>query len=160
MITAATETAPIIRGFADTFIELPISPRMRLDRVEAIMDGIAFGATDCALPMLWALGYEASGGRYGYGHGATYKKTKRAVVPIDAFVVYTDSETYCNPECHPYQALEDYRRKTGIPAKLIIVGMTATEVTIGDTDDAGTLNVCGFDTNTPSALADFIRKEL
>jgi 60 kDa SS-A/Ro ribonucleoprotein len=35
--------------------------------------------------------------------------------------------------------------------------MTATGTTIGDVDDAGVLDVVGFDTSAPSLMSDFVR---
>lgn len=95
-----------------------------------------FGGTDCALPMLYALerGIEA-----------------------DAFLIYTDSETW-HGEVHPVQALRMYRERTGIPAKLVVVGMVSNGFSIADPDDAGTLDVVGFDTATPALIADFLRE--
>ena len=55
---------------------------------------------------------------------------------VDGFVVYTDSETWAG-KIHPVQALAEYRPKTGVAAKLDMVG---------------------FDTATPAAIADFLRR--
>ncbi len=68
----------------------------------------------------------------------------------------TDSETWYGDR-HPVQALAQYRRATGIPARLVVVGMTATRSTIGDPRDAGVLDVVGLSTDTPRLVADFIR---
>lgn len=51
---------------------------------------------------------------------------------------------------HPDEALRAYRAKSGIPAKLIAVGMTATGFTIADPNDGGMFDVVGFDTATPN----------
>jgi len=115
---------------------LDISPRQRLDDVLARVSGLPFGATDCALPMLWALA----------------KK-----VAVDTFVIYTDSETWCG-RVHPVQALQRYRRETGIAAKLVVVGMVANNFTIADPDDAGMLDVVGFDTAAPAVISDFCKQ--
>ncbi len=40
-------------------------------------------------------------------------------------------------------------------AKLVVVGMTATNFSIADPADAGMLDVAGFDAAVPSLLADF-----
>ncbi len=45
----------------------------------------------------------------------------------------------------------------GIPAKLIVVGMTATGFTIADPNDAGMLDVVGFDASAPAMIARFAR---
>lgn len=114
---------------------LDISARQRLDDVLKKVDNLPFGGTDCALPMIWA--------------------TKNKV-EADAFVVYTDNETWAGT-VHPFQALREYREKMGRPAKLIVVGMTATNFTIADPNDAGMLDVVGFDTAAPQIMADFAR---
>ncbi len=112
---------------------LSLSPRQRLDDVVKTMSALPMGGTDCALPMLWALENKAK---------------------VDVFVVYTDNETWAG-SIHPVQALRQYRDKMGIPAKLIVVGMTATQFTIADPDDAGMLDVVGFDAAAPALMADF-----
>jgi hypothetical protein len=43
----------------------------------------------------------------------------------------------------------------GIRAKLVVVGMALNGFTIADPDDAGMLDVVGFDTVTPNLIADF-----
>jgi 60 kDa SS-A/Ro ribonucleoprotein len=57
---------------------------------------------------------------------------------------------------HPVQALREYRERTGIPAKLVVVGMTSNGFTIADPDDAGMLDVVGFDAAAPALIADFV----
>ena len=79
-------------------------------------------------------------------------------LPVDAFIVYTDNETWYG-EVHPCQALDRYRQKMGIPAKLVVVGMTATEFSIADPNDSGSLDVVGFDTAAPQVMRDFIAKQ-
>ena len=113
---------------------LAISPRQRLDDVVKAMQAIPMGGTDCALPMKWAL------------------KNK---VQADVFVVYTDSEAWAGTP-HPAQALQTYRDKMGIPAKMIVVGMTSNGFSIADPDDAGMLDVVGFDTAVPQLMSDFV----
>ncbi|NIO76830.1 MAG: TROVE domain-containing protein [Armatimonadetes bacterium] len=114
--------------------QLPISPRQRLDDVVRMTYGLPFGGTDCALPILWAL-----------NNG----------VEIDAFVTYTDNESWAG-DIHVDQALRMYRDKTGIPAKLVAVAMTADRYSVANPDDAGQLDVVGFDTATPNVISDFV----
>lgn len=111
-----------------------ISPRQRLDDVVRATEQIQMGGTDCALPMKWALKHK---------------------VEADVFVVYTDSETWASAP-HPAQALRHYRDKMGIPAKMIVVGMTSNGFTIADPDDAGMMDVVGFDTAVPQVMSDFV----
>lgn len=122
-------------GLRPLFTPLDISPDRRLDDIVRYTIGLDFSGTDCALPMLYA----AEKG-----------------MQIDAFVIYTDSETWAG-KVHPFQALRQYRQRTGIPAKLVVVGMTSTGFTIADPNDAGSLDVVGFDTAAPGVISDFVR---
>jgi 60 kDa SS-A/Ro ribonucleoprotein len=133
MVTASTEPQHIITAFSTDFIQLALSPRQRLDDIVAAVSNLPFGGTDCSLPMRAALASK---------------------LDIDTFVVYTDSETW-HGGIHPSQALVQYREKTGIAAKLIVVGMVSNGFTIADPNDAGMLDVVGFDTATPQVIAQF-----
>jgi len=113
---------------------LTISPRQRLDDVVRATSALQFGGTDCALPMVEAL---------------------RNRWAVDAFVIYTDSETWAG-SIHPVQALRDYRERMGIAAKLVVVAMASNGFSIADPEDAGMLDVVGFDAATPQLLGDFI----
>ncbi len=124
-------------GLGSGLSHLAISPRQRLDDVVKQISQLRFGGTDCALPMLEA--------------------TKHCW-PVDLFVIYTDSETWAG-QVHPAQALRQYRQRMGIPAKLAVVGMASNGFTIADPDDAGMLDVVGFDPATPSVIADFATAE-
>jgi 60 kDa SS-A/Ro ribonucleoprotein len=146
LMTAATEENYHIVGFTALdathgwtqgakLTPLPLSPGMRLDDAVRAVDNLPFGGTDCALPMRHALEQGLS---------------------VDAFVVYTDSETWAG-KIHPAQALREYRRQTGIPAKLIVVGMVSNGFSIADPSDGGMLDVVGFDAAAPALIADFIR---
>lgn len=137
LMTAATEANTQIVGFANELVPLPLSPSMRLDDAVHAVSGLPFGGTDCAQPMLYAL---------------------ERGLKVDAFVVYTDCETWAG-SIHPVQALRQYRAQTGIAAKLVVVGMVSNGFSIADPDDAGMLDVVGFDTATPAVIADFIRQD-
>jgi len=133
LVTAATEPQHVIMAFQKSFVSLGISPRERLDDVVRKTSGLPFGGTDCALPMLYAM----------------ERKLK-----IDVFVVYTDSETWYG-QIHPVQALQQYRQKMGIPAKLIMQAFVANRFSIADPNDAGMLDLIGFDTAVPTLIRDF-----
>jgi len=120
-------------GWSYGLSPLPLSKRQRLDDIMATVNGLPFGGTDCALPMLYAL-----------------DKGKA----IDHFVIYTDSETWAGP-IHPAQALRRYRERTGIAARLSVVGMVSNGFSIADPADAGMLDVVGFDSAAPQLMADF-----
>ncbi len=135
LVTAATEPNYHVVGFSTRLIDLPITPRMRLADAVRAVSGLPFEATNCSQPMIWA---SEHGGK------------------VDSFAVYTDSETYAG-RVHPSVALSLYRTATGRAAKLAVVGMLANPFTIADPNDAGMLDVVGFDTATPAVMADFFR---
>jgi 60 kDa SS-A/Ro ribonucleoprotein len=144
LVTMAVEPATHVVGFTAesgaysgkaVLTPLAISPRQRLaDAVKAVSD-LPFGGTDCALPMLYAL---------------------ERRLPVDAFVVLTDNETWAG-KVHPVEALRRYRERMGVAAKLVVVGMTSTGFSIADPDDGGMLDVVGFDAAAPAVIADFLR---
>ena len=135
LITARTEKDYFITAFQDKMVEIAITPRMRLDDVIEKISDLPFGRTDCAQPILYS----------------AEQKIKN-----DAFVVYTDSETWAG-NIHPTQALRQYRTAYGIPAKLVVVGMVSNGFTIADPDDSGMLDVVGFDSAAPGVISGFIR---
>ena len=147
LITAKTEPNYACVGFTSgqhggygwrdnaVLTSLPLSPRQRLDDVIGMVSNLRFGGTDCALPMI----------------GALQRREE-----YDVFVVYTDSETWAG-NIHPMQALQEYRNKMGIPAKLIVCGMTSNGFSIADPADAGCLDVVGFSTATPALMSNFAR---
>lgn len=112
---------------------LKLTKGMKLRSAVDYTARLSFGGTDCSLPMLYA----------------TAKK-----LPVDVFVVYTDSETWAG-NVHPVQALREYRQKMGRDAKLIVVGMVSNGFSIADPDDGGMLDVVGFDTAAPNVMAAF-----
>ncbi len=61
---------------------------------------------------------------------------------------------------HPSQALRQYREATGIDAKLIVCAMSASEFTIADPEDAGMLDMAGFDSAAPQVIRAFAAGEL
>ena len=149
MATARLEPEYAVVGFAaatglsgslsangiDGIRPLGISPRQRLDDVLKAVENLPFGGTDCSLPMIWA---------------------QKNRIEVDTFIVYTDNETWAG-KMHPFQALREYRQAMGRPARLVVVGMTATRFTIADPTDPGMLDVVGFDAAAPRVMADFTR---
>lgn len=136
MVTLAVEPKASTSAFSTRYLrDLDISPRRRLDDNIRAVSGLPFGGTDCALPMLYGM------------------KEQR---DVDAFVIYTDSETW-HGNIHPSAALQEYRRRRVQGAKLAVVGMVSNGFTIADPNDAGMLDVVGFDSATPQVLSEFIR---
>jgi 60 kDa SS-A/Ro ribonucleoprotein len=118
--------------------QLALHEKMSLAEVCRYTASLSFGRTDCALPMLYAL-----------EHGLDF----------DAFIIYTDNETNSN-SIHPSVALKQYRERTGIPAKLVVVAMESDGFSIADPNDAGMLDVVGFDLATPQVMTAFLGAEL
>lgn len=135
LVSARTEPYTFTGAFATGFTPVNFGKTTRLDEALRKTSGMNFGGTDCAQPMLYAL------------------KNK---IEADVFCVLTDSETWAGA-VQPFQALEQYRDKTGIFAKLIVVGMTSTGFTIADPSDPGMLDVAGMDSAVPALMADFAR---
>lgn len=133
MVTAAVEPDHIFTAFETQMTEFLVSPKDRLDTVCRRTEQMHMGGTDCAQPMLYAM---------------------QRKMPIDVFVILTDSETWAGT-IHPPQALKQYRDKLGIPAKVVVVGMTSNGFTIADPRDAGMLDVVGFDAAVPQMMSDF-----
>lgn len=131
-------------AFSETLTDLIAPSRfqlrrgMTLDQALAATNGMSFSATDCVLPIQHAI---------------------RCKIPIDAFIIITDCETYA-PNEHPQNALIRYREVMGIQAKLIVLGMTGNCFTIVDPNDRNTLNLAGFDTSTPEIASMFMRGEI
>lgn len=154
LVTMATEPASDVYGFTSangrsgwgnyggmwgggdaTFTHLNISPKQRLNDVIRATSNLPFGGTDCALPMLEAT-------KHGWH--------------VDTFVVITDNETWAG-NTHPHQALEQYRQKTGINAKLAVLAVTPTKFSIANPADPGMLDIAGFGSDVPQLLTEFSR---
>lgn len=135
MTVARTEANYHVCAFDHGMQPITITAKSTLAQVLKQTKDINGGGTDCSLPMQEAL-------RQGW--------------EVDAFVVITDNETH-HGRMHPLQALEKYREKTGIPAKLIVVGMTSTGFTIADPKDSGMLDIVGWDSAAPTVMASFVR---
>ena len=123
-------------AFSHKLIPVHLSKHMSIDSVINELKAIHFGATDCALPMLYAIDNN---------------------IPIDVFVIWTDNETWYG-DVDPHIALKKYREKMGINAKLVVCGVTATNFTIADPNDPGMLDVVGFDSAVPMLIDQFSKE--
>ncbi|XP_015491183.1 60 kDa SS-A/Ro ribonucleoprotein isoform X2 [Parus major] len=133
MVVARTEKDSQIVAFSHEIVPCPVTADMTLPQVLVKMYEIPVGTTDCSLPMIWA------------------QKTQ---TPADVFIVFTDNETFAG-STPPAVALTEYREKMGIPAKLVVCGMTSRGFTIAGTDDRGMLDICGFDTGALDVIRNF-----
>jgi 60 kDa SS-A/Ro ribonucleoprotein len=114
---------------------IPLHRRMSLKEATNVVSNQPAGGTDCALPMLYAMENN---------------------IKTDVFIVMTDNETWAGA-VHPMEALRQYRKKMGINAKLIVIGMTATAFTIADPTDPGALDIVGFDASIPTLINNFVK---
>jgi 60 kDa SS-A/Ro ribonucleoprotein len=105
----------------------------RLGDAARSLSALRFGVTDPALPILRASEEERE---------------------LDAFVVLTDSAVPPGP-VHPVEALWEYRRASGLDARLVVAGLVSDGFAVADPRDPLTLDVVGCDLQTPQLLADF-----
>jgi len=133
MISHRVEKWVEVGAFGTQMIPVTITPKMSLVDLCRKTQSLPWQGTDCARPILHALQYK---------------------IPVDLFEVYTDNETWAGA-IHPFQALKKYRAEMGIDAKLVVIGMTATDFTIANPSDSGMLDVVGFDTATPEIISQF-----
>jgi 60 kDa SS-A/Ro ribonucleoprotein len=136
LVTANSEPQSHIMMFDQGMRESNIKVGDTLAQATKRIRSINGGGTDCALPMIYAFQHD---------------------IKADVFVVLTDNETWAG-RSHPVAALQDYRNKMKIDAKLIVVGMTSTGFSIADPNDAGMMDVVGFDSSAPAVMADFARR--
>jgi len=135
LVTRRTEPECHVHAFSGDFVAFPVTCNDSLGSVIQRTTDMEFGPTDCSIPMLYA---------------------SKQKIEVDTFVIYTDSETFFG-EVHPAEALRRYRRRMGIPARLVVVGMVANDFSIADPDDGGMMDVVGFDTSAPEIMASFSR---
>lgn len=134
LVTLATEPKSVVYGFATTLVELPISPKMRLDQVLSETSKRNFGSTN---------------------PGALIEEAIKKNIPVETFVVITDNDV--NTGRHVFELLQKYRAKTGIPARMIVLAVTATNYSIADPSDPLSLDLAGFDSATPALISEFSR---
>ena len=136
MVFARQSERCYVGAFSDSYRKLPITRNTSLgDAVQVIRDTRA-GGTDCALPMIDALENK---------------------VEADLFIVLTDNETWAG-SIHPTTALRNYRRQINPNAKLVVVAMQSNGFSIADPDDAGMMDVVGFDASVPNVVYNFAQK--
>ena len=122
-----TRYGPAIMAPLNIFASDSITDAMRKTQ------SMTFGGTDCAMPIVDALHQKMN---------------------VDCFIILTDNETWAG-SMHPAEALRQYRVKSGIPAKLVVVAMVSNGFSIADPNDGGMLDIVGFDAAAPQLIADF-----
>lgn len=134
LITARVEEDVTIMGFATNFVDLKITKEDSLPTVIKKMSSLPFGGTDTSVAVKWAMKN---------GH------------KFDVIGVYTDSETWAGNE-HTFKAMETYRKATGHPTKLAVLGFTATARTIAHPEDTLSMDFVGMSADLPQALNCFV----
>ena len=84
---------------------------------------------------------------------------KKRKLKVDVFIVYTDNETWAG-KIHPSKALQNYRKAMDIDARLIVCAMSSNKFTLADPNDAGMLDIAGFDSAAPEIIRTFALGEL
>lgn len=137
MITARTEKNYDILGFTSGIARLGITDKDTLATAMKKTYPSNFSGTDASIPI----------------QAAIHNK-----IPVDVFAIYTDNESWSG-QTHVTQALTQYRKEMNRPkAKLISVGMTATNFSVVDPSDPQQMNVVGFDTGAIEAMRFFALK--
>jgi 60 kDa SS-A/Ro ribonucleoprotein len=134
LVTARTEPNYFIMGFSTEFKDLGITAKDTLPTVLRKTRDQNFGGTDTAVAIQWAL---------------------RQKIEVDVFEILTDNETWAG-DVHTCKAIENYRRQTGILAKLAVVGFTATQRSVADRADLNSMDFVGMDASLPVALRAFV----
>jgi len=129
------EDDPYVKGFSKDMIDINLKKEDSLQTVMSEIQKIDWKTTDCALPMLDAIN----------------KK-----LYVDCFILITDNETYYG-KTHPFEALKQYRKWSGINAKLIVLATSTSEFSISDPSDAGMLDVVGFSSDVFQVINYFLK---
>jgi 60 kDa SS-A/Ro ribonucleoprotein len=135
MIGLHTEKNAMVTAFSHAMVPVSLSRRMRLDDVLNKINSLPMGATDCSLPMQYALNQK---------------------INIDLFVIFTDTITNTG-FIKPYQALDAYKQGSGRDAKLVVVAMDGNPFALADPTRNDMLDVVGLDTATPNLITEFAR---
>jgi len=133
MAAIRQESEALIYGFADTLRELGINRNDTLEAAARKALDQNWGRTDCAQPAVWAA---------------------RNMIPLDLIGVLTDNKSWTGEE-HVTTALQKLRAAVNRPVRQIVVGMTATDVSVADPQDPLQLDVAGFSPELPQVLSQF-----
>lgn len=80
-------------------------------------------------------------------------------IPVDTFVILSDEETWAGQR-HSTEIIKEYRRKMGIPSKLIVGSMEPNGYSVKDPKDPLQFNVIGFDPNYVKIVSEITRLHL
>jgi len=135
MVIARQESNYEIMGFAQEFRNLNISSEDSLSEAMKKTYDNNFGATDCSLPMIYAM---------------------KNRLDVDCFIVITDSETY-QGNTHPSSALKLYNKSMNKNAKMIVIATESNNISIADPSNPNMLDISGFSDNILQIIQEFVK---
>jgi 60 kDa SS-A/Ro ribonucleoprotein len=135
LLALASEKEAKTLAFDTRVYEINFDEHRSLSEAVKLLQRTGGGGTDCAAVIQYAT---------------------RHKIKADAFILYTDSETWYGNQ-HPAQAMEEYRRKMRIDAKLVVVAMASNSTSIARPEDKLTLNVVGLDASVSQVVQYFLR---
>lgn len=136
-IEAEAGRTPTTLGFTHKLVDFGRLDNVNLEKMDRKMHEMShhMGSTDARLLIDYA--------------------TKNNIA-VEAFIVYTDNEQNGYGHRTVTDALKEYRRKTGIQARLISVAFTATNFSVADSSDPLQMDIVGFDASCPALISSFI----
>lgn len=133
LVQYITEPNCHVMAFDTHFRALEMSKKMTVKAAMGLARG--GGGTDLALPVRYALDKE---------------------IVLDAFVIYTDSETWAGHR-HLDSLYDEYRKKVNANVKMLVASMESNVYTVGDPNDPSVLQVVGLDASVPQVIASFLK---
>ena len=134
MTIARREPNHLIVACSDHMEDLHVMANDSLHDVMNKTEALRFDRTDMAAPILHALENR---------------------IPVDCFIIATDGQTWAG-YMHPKEALKRYRDKMAIPTRAVQLAFVSNRYSVMDPQDAGTLDLSGFDAAMPTLLHDFM----
>lgn len=86
---------------------------------------------------------------------AVFQYALNEIHNVGVFVLITDNEV--NSGEHAYELFKQYQKKYNPDAKMIVIGLTVTDFSLGDPNDASVLNIAGFNSSVPRLISEFAK---
>lgn len=126
----------IVRSYNSSIRPVLVNKNQSLAEVMRLANENIGSSTNCSLPVMDAI-------KNGYN--------------IDLFLNLTDNETNSRNSGGVSGYMAEYRKRFNANAKMVVVGMSATECSIADPKDPGMMDVAGFDSALPKIISEFVR---
>lgn len=75
-------------------------------------------------------------------------------VDVDVVVCFTDNESWIG-RIHPFQALEQYRKKVGHPVRVVYCTLQTNKAVLTAPEDKDALDICGAHSDIPRMIQEF-----